>query len=83
MDDQPRRLDPRASRRAGAATAWWSLSGPPNVCAAQRVVDRQLDRGARHPDRERADAGAEQVERAHRDAEAVAGLAEQLLARAT
>ena len=40
-----------------------------------------VERGLRHADRERADAGPEQVERAHRDAEALVDLAEHVVAR--
>ncbi len=43
------------------------------------VRSRQVDRGERHPDCERADAGSKQVERSHRDLEALAGVAEHVV----
>ena len=47
--------------------------------ALERPVGRQLERMAGHPDRKRADAGAKQVERAHRDPESVAGFAKHVV----
>jgi hypothetical protein len=47
--------------------------------ALSDVRDRRDESGLRHPDRERADAGPEQVERAHRHLEARAHLAEHVV----
>lgn len=47
--------------------------------APGRVVQGRVEGGAGHPDGERPDAGPEEVEGAHRDAEAPVGLAEHIV----
>ena len=51
---------------------------PAERLAARGVRDGGVERGLRHADRERADARTEEIERLHRDAEALVDLAEHL-----
>ena len=79
IGEQRRGVDRRSPcRRACAWVIWKSARVWPNILRAARLRERLVQRAAREPERGGGDRGAEDVQLAHRQLEALARLAEQL-----